>query len=95
MAVITTKFSVGDVTYSFDAVNGIIYRSVVKEVIVSSKNTETEVTYALANTTPVKGGSLPNGPEYEQNLYTDVEVKDLANTWLINKSVSIFSNAGL
>ena len=95
MAVITTKFSVGDLVYSFDAVNGIIYRSVVHEVKVNSKNTETEVTYDLSGTTPKKGGSLPNGPEYEQNLYTEVEVKDIANTWLINKSVSIFSNAGL
>ncbi|MCI4436148.1 MAG: hypothetical protein JHC33_04980 [Ignisphaera sp.] len=95
MTVITTKFSVGDLGYQFDANLGIIYRSVVHEVRVNSKHTDMEITYELSNTTPKKGGSLPNGPEYEQNLYTDVEVKDIANTWLVNKSVSIFSNAGL
>lgn len=95
MATITTKFSVNDIIYSFDAVNGIIYRSIVYEVRVNSKNSDMEITYDLVRTTPTKPGSFPNAPEYEQNLYTENEIKDIANTWLINKSVSIFSNAGL
>jgi hypothetical protein len=95
MAVITTKFSAGDVVYSFDQHAGIIYRSVVHEVNVMSRNAEVEVTYTLVSTTPKKPNACPSGPEYEQNLYTDIEVKDLANTWLVNKSVSIFSTAGL
>jgi hypothetical protein len=95
MASITTKFSVNDVAYTFDLSAGIIYRGVVHDITVNTKQGDLEITYQLTGVTPASGSRLPNAPEYEQNLYTEVEVKDIANTWLINKSVSIFSNAGL
>ena len=109
MASITTKFSVRDICYTFDSKAGIIYRSIVHEINITSKSTgDSEVMYTLANTTPdpqtltnsngtvsSQLSRVPTAQEYEQNLHTEVEVKDLANTWLINKSLSIFQNAGL
>ena len=101
MSVITTKFSVGDLVYTFDNKAGIIYRSIVHEINVTSKNTDLEVTYFLNNTTPDPKSSVTSparvttNAEYEQNLHTELEIKDIANTWLINKSLSIFQNAGL
>ena len=52
-------------------------------------NTGVEVMYQLIPP-PANQNTLE-----EQELYTDVEVKELANCWLIEKSVSIFSRAGL
>jgi hypothetical protein len=107
MASITTKFSVRDVCYTFDSKAGVIYRSIVNEInIVSKSSGDSEVMYSLSNTTPDPGAANSGSAasmlsrvtaerEYEQNLHTEVEVKDLANTWLINKSLSIFQNAGL
>lgn len=95
MAAITTKFSVGEVCYTFDSKHGIIFRNVVQEINMSFKLNDTEVAYKLTNTVPVSEGRVQASQEYEQNLYSEAEVKDLANTWLINKSVSIFSQVGL
>jgi hypothetical protein len=110
MASITTKFSVRDICYTFDSRAGIIYRSIVHEINITNKSTgDSEVMYTLNNTTPDpqslsnSNGStvsaqlsrVPVAQEYEQNLHTEAEVKDLANTWLINKSLSIFQNVGL
>ncbi len=99
MASIVTKFGIGDTAYTFDGVGGHIIRSIIKSISASTSNFNTEVTYELVmssvNTT--QNANIVKTPQYiaEQELYTDVEVKDLANTWLIDKSVSIFSNAGL
>ena len=96
MPTIVTKFSVGDVCYTFNATTGVIMRDIVKEVHTTSKTTDSEISYVLANSAPNNTSRLVSAStEYEQNLYTETEVKDLANTWLINKSVSIFSDAGL
>jgi hypothetical protein len=94
MSVITTKFSVNDVCYTFDSFQGIIYRHTVKEIGTTVKNNDIEISYDLTGTTPPLAQRTKDR-EYEQSLYTETEVKDLANTWLINKSISIFSNAGL
>jgi hypothetical protein len=99
MAAITTKFSVNDVCYTFDNKSGIIYRGIVHQITVTSKALgDTEVVYMLANITPDQSGNTlrsASNMEYEQNLYTQAEVTELANVWLMNKSVNIFSNAGL
>ena len=95
MAVISTKFAVNDVCYTFNSTTGSIHRHLVHEVSTHQRHSDTEIKYSLINTTPVVPGRVNTEPEYEQNLYTEVEVKDLANTWLINKSISVFSNAGL
>ena len=95
MSVITTKFSLGDTCYTFDHITGIIYRNTIDEVRITSKSGDMEVLYSLSNIFPVRTEKNRQTTEYEQNLYTETEIKDLANTWLINKSVSIFSNAGL
>jgi len=95
MSALTTKFSIGDLCYTFDSSFGIIHRHIVHEIHTVSKTIDLEITYVLTNSIPEKVGRLPNNPEYEQNLLTEAEVKDLANLWLINKSVNIFSAAGL
>ena len=101
MAAVSTKFSINDVCYTFDSKAGVIYRSIVHAIKVDYKNLgDVEVMYQLANTTPdpstgTTAVRVPTAAEYEQNLLTEAEVKDLANTWLINKSLSIFQNAGL
>jgi hypothetical protein len=95
MAVINTKFSVGDIIYTFNASTGTIYRSIVSEINIVNKNSDIEVTYNLVNTVPAMSGRIHAGPEYEQNMHTEAEVKELANVWLMKKSLSIFSDAGL
>jgi len=92
---VTPKFSVGDICYTFDSTSGIISRSIVHEITVNLKLNDTEVLYILKNTQPDPKTRTSAAPEYEQTLLTEAEVKEVANTWLINKSVSIFSNAGL
>jgi hypothetical protein len=97
MLTINTKFSVGDPCYSFDSFSGTIYRNIVHTVTTSTSSitADTEVLYVLTHTTPQSKGRINNDQEYEQNLYTEAEVKEIANVWLINKSINIFSNAGL
>jgi len=99
MASIATKFGIGDTAYTFEGTVGIITRVVVRSISVNTSNFNTEIIYELTPN-PANGGSNANITKSqqhaaEQDLYTDVEVKDLANTWLIEKSVSIFSKAGL
>lgn len=96
MASINTKFSVGNIAYMFDPQSGVIYRGVVHGININNTQMDTEITYKLTGIIPNNGGRLPTGAaEYEQILYTDAEVKDVANAWLVNKSVSVFSDAGL
>ena len=99
MASIATKFGIGDTAYTFDGAGGIIYRSIIKAISVNTSNFNTEIMYELtpSSTNGGQTATIPKTHQHipEQDLYTDVEVKDLANTWLIDKSVSIFSNAGL
>lgn len=99
MASIATKFGIGDTAYTFDGVCGIIHRAIVRSIAANTSNFNTEIMYELtpSSTNGVQNASIPKSQQHvaEQDLYTDVEVKDLANIWLIEKSVSIFSNAGL
>lgn len=95
MSVINTKFSVTDVCYTFNTATGVIYRHVVHEIFTALKYNDSEIKYNLTGTTPSVSGRVNPSDEYEQNLYTEAEVKDLANTWLISKSVNIFMDAGL
>ena len=96
MSTITTKFNINGVCYTFDNEKGIIYRSVIKEIFTTVKNNDIEINYTLMNTTPpVNATRLATGTEYEQNLYTEEEIKDVCNTWLVNKSISVFRDAGL
>jgi hypothetical protein len=99
MSSLTTKFAINDVCYSFDSVYGIIYRHVVDSITIVAKNNDMEIQYHLSRTTPTTGMSvgqkIAHDTKYEQQLYTETEVKDIANTWLIEKSVSIFANVGL
>lgn len=97
MASIATKFSIGDIVYTFNGEFGCIIRYVVKGITITTSSVDTEIMYKLnasVNSVPPNSvsthSSLP-----EQDLYTESEVTDLANSYLIEKSVSIFSNAGL
>ena len=96
MSSIDTKFSIGDVCYTFDDDLGIIYRSVVAKISISSNRSDLEISYTLTSPSPdpPTGGNYAK-IYYEQTLHTEDEIKDIANTWLIQKSVSIFSNTGL
>lgn len=93
MSTITTKFSIGDVCYTFDPGIGVIYRHVVKSVFTTTKNSDVEVSYDLKSMP--SNTRLTESLHAEQDLYTELEVKDVANVWLLDKSVSIFSTVGL
>lgn len=88
MSAIHTKFSVGDTCYTFESWTGQIKKHEIQGIFITM-NTGVEVMYQLIPP-PANQNTLE-----EQELYTDVEVKELANCWLIEKSVSIFSRAGL
>jgi hypothetical protein len=99
MSSIATKFGIGDTAYTFDGNGGYIRRHIVKGIEIKSSTFDTEVMYYLSPSPAVASVSstvskyAQSAPE--QELYNDVEVKELANVWLIDKSVSIFSYAGL
>ncbi len=99
MASILTKFGVGDTAYSFDYCTGKITRFIIKAIAINTSNFNTEIFYELtiSSTTNYQNAVITKAPQTlaEQELYTDAEVKNLANSWLIDKSVSIFTNAGL
>ena len=98
MASISTKFGVGDTAYLFDY-RGVITRVIISGININTSNFNTEVVYTLKQSSIKDNGTgmLSKAQEQapEQDVYTDVEVKELANTWLLEKSVSIFTNAGL
>ena len=99
MAVITTKFGIGDTAYTFDYQSGKIIRFVIKAIAINTSTFNTEIMYelTLSSNTSYQSATITKSLQSiaEQDLYTDDEVKELANAWLIDKSVSIFTNAGL
>ncbi len=101
MADILTKFSIGDACYTFDSTAGNIVRYVVIGINaqISSSSVIDIIYTAQPSITPNALGtfysSSPTISIEEQLLYTAVEVTELANAFLVQKSVSIFTNAGL
>lgn len=99
MASLTTKFSIGDVCYTFEYTAGLIYRYTITGITLNTSHSNTEIIYTLkasAGSTSRTGAQTPVSTQSEEQLlYTEAEIKEIANTWLIEKSVSIFSNAGL
>lgn len=99
MASLTTKFSIGDTCYTFEYTSGIISRYIISGISLNTSHSNTEIMYSLKMSS---NNIQRTGPQTstvtqaeEQVLYTELEVKEIANTWLLEKSVSIFSNAGL
>ena len=88
MSVINTKFSADDTCYTFDGWTGQIKRHSVNGLVITVQKDTTEILYDLLPPTS-------HNPLEEQELYTESEVKELANCWLLEKSISIFSKAGL
>ena len=87
MSAINTKFSTGDICYTFDHTTGQIKKHEISGISIYIKS-GIEVLYELMP-------PIFQNPLEEQEVYTKEEVKELANCWLIEKSVSIFSKAGL
>jgi len=99
MASILTKFGIGDTAYTFDYQTGKITRFIIKAISINTSTFNTEIFYevTLSSNTTYQSAVISKNVQNaaEQDLYTEDEVKDLANSWLIDKSVSIFTNAGL
>lgn len=87
MATLTTKFGIGDTLYLFNSETGVISRDVVYGIAIFSKtlDCQPEIQYILRT----------HGKISEPDAFTDVEVKDLGNAWLAERSVAMFSSVGI
>lgn len=88
MSQVTVKFNIGDVFYTFDSDIGSIGRHVVSAINIE-KSTSSLTT---SNIYVSLDGRMSF---YEGDTYTDVEIRELANNWILEKSITIFSSAGL
>jgi len=86
MASLQTKFGLGDVFYTFNSDLGEISRFSVSSVSVASN---------LSNRTLITYTTTSGSKHYEYDAMSADEVREIANAWLLEKSISIFSNVGL
>lgn len=87
MATLTTKFGIGDTIYLFNSDTGIISKDVIYGITVFSRvlDCQPEIQYVLKS----------HGKVSESDTFTEVEVKDLGNAWLAERSVAMFSSVGI
>lgn len=89
MSDISVKFGIGEVFYTFDSDLGAISRHVVSAIRIESPTSSSgiSVLYITAAASRLQF--------YEYEVYNSTEVTELANNWLLEKSVTIFSSVGL
>ena len=97
MSDFTTKFQVSDICYTFDDDNGIIYRHIVEKVLTGDTGFEDIIKYRLYRSSPDIIPALRTRhrlPDIlESKVYTEMEVKQLAQSWLLTKSTNEFMDA--
>lgn len=89
MSDISVKFGIGEVFYTFDSDLGVIFRHVVSAIRIESPTSGSDI--SVIYITPSTGRLQFH--EYE--VYNSTEITELANNWLIEKSVTMFSSVGL
>ena len=89
MSTVELKFNLGEVFYTFDPDLGVIHRHVVSQISL--------VRPISINTLPTtKFIPIGGGEGYlDSEAYTESEVRELANAWLLEKSISMFTSVGL
>ena len=88
MAAITTKFGINDTLYTFDPKLGKVSKHHIICIVINSSTystTETNIVYRTK-----EGGQVP-----EEDAMTDLEVKDMGNNWLADRSISMFTDVGI
>ena len=89
MSTLTTKFGIGDIFYTFDPVVGVITPHVVVGIGISAiggVNMTPEITYTAVRTI---------GTFSEPDCLASQEALDIGNAWLAERSITMFTSAGL
>ena len=87
-----SKFQPNDICYTFDFKDGIIYRHVVKKVLIDSTRTIDTIKYKLYRTRPELISRYNFPAQLEKDVYTDTEIVIVAQTWLANKTNGNFAD---